>query len=195
MRIHQLFRHSSVIGSRSEEPDRALVRRCLEGEPRCFELLVERYQKVLYNVAFRMLGDPEDALDVAQTALLKAYEKLADYDPRHKFFSWVYRIAVNESLNVARKQRNHEPLPEGLEEPAKGPMEQYDEKQLKERISEAILRLPPDYRQVVVLRHYGELSYREIAEALGIPEKTVKSRLFSARRQLADLLVPRGAQR
>ena len=136
----------------SEPDDKTLVSQSLDGDNRSFELLVDRYQKVLYNVAFRMLGNPEDALDVAQTALLKAYQKLADYDPRHKFFSWVYRIAVNESLNVVRRQRDHEPLPEGLVEPAKGPMEQYDEKQLKEQISEAILRLPPDYRQVVVLR-------------------------------------------
>ena len=79
------------------DADATLVARCLEGDASAFEPIVRRYQRVLYNVAFRMVGDREDARDIVQSAFVKAWEKLATFDPRHRFFSWMYRIVVNES--------------------------------------------------------------------------------------------------
>jgi RNA polymerase sigma-70 factor, ECF subfamily len=84
----------------SEEDDPTLVLRCREGNRDAFERLVIRYQKPIFNVALRMLRNRQDALDVAQTTFLKAFEHLADYDPAFRFYSWLYRIAINESLNA-----------------------------------------------------------------------------------------------
>ena len=89
------------------DPDAELVARCLRGEVEAFEPLVLRYQRVLFNVAWRMLGDREDARDVVQGAFVKAWEKLASFDPRYRFFSWMYRIVVNESLNAREPAAAH----------------------------------------------------------------------------------------
>jgi len=93
-----------------EDDDPALVRRCRDGERSAFEQLVVRYQKPVYNAALRMLHDPQDAMDVAQTTFLKAFEHLADYDPSFKFYSWIYRIAVNESLNALGARKSLEAI-------------------------------------------------------------------------------------
>lgn len=155
---------------------------------------MERYQKVLFNVALRMVGDLEDARDIVQSTFTKAYEKLASYDPRYKFFSWIYKIAVNESLDTLRRRRDHEPLPDDLVAHGNPPGQEYEARRQSERIQAAIMRLSPDYREVVILRHFVELSYREMAELIGIEEKTVKSRLFTARRRLADWLDATGGR-
>src|SRR6202165_304672 len=83
-----------------------LVRRCREGDRAPFDQLVVRYQKPVFNAALRLLRDPEDARDVAQTTFLKAFEHLVDYDPRYKFYSWIYRIAINEALNALSSRKS-----------------------------------------------------------------------------------------
>jgi RNA polymerase sigma-70 factor (ECF subfamily) len=165
------------------------IERCLRGDPEAFAPLVQRYQRVLYNVAYRMVGNPEDARDLTQTALVKAYEKLASYDPRFRFFSWVYRILVNETLNFLERRRTHEPVEAcfSLAAPG-GPHHELEAAELEGRVQAALLQLHPDHRAVVVLRHFVDQSYQEMSATLGIPEKTVKSRLYSARQRLADLL-------
>ena len=85
-----------------DDQDQALVRQCLDGHTRAFEALVDRYQKPLFNVALRMLDDAQDAEDITQTVFIKAFEKLATYDDRYKFFSWIYKMTVNEALNFTR---------------------------------------------------------------------------------------------
>src|SRR5437016_9534821 len=90
--------------------DAAWVARCLKGDSSAFEPLVTRYQRVLFTLAFRLLGNYEDARDATQNAFIRAYEKLETYDPSHRFFSWLYRIGLNESLNFRRSRRPHEPL-------------------------------------------------------------------------------------
>lgn len=165
------------------------IERCLRGDPEAFAPLVERYQRVLYNVAYRMVGNREDARDLAQTALVKAYEKLGSYDRRFRFFSWIYRILVNETLNFLERRRTHEPVEASLSIAAPGgPYQELEAAELERCVQAALLQLNPDQRAVVVLRHFADLSYQEMSATLGIPEKTVKSRLFSARQRLADLL-------
>ena len=172
----------------TESDDARLVGETLEGNLGAFECLVDRYQQALYNVAFRITGDAADAEDVAQSAFLKAYEKLRSYDPKFKFFSWLYRIAVNEALNTEKKRRHHDALDESTV--ADRPMdEQVDRDGIVQRCLD---RLTPDHRTVVILRHFEDLSYEEIGETLGLPVKTVKSRLFSARVKLRDLLTQQG---
>lgn len=175
---------------RESGDEAALVRRCLAGDADAFEPIVMAYQGPLFNVALRMLGTPEDARDATQTAFIKAYEHLDSYDPRHKFFTWIYRILMNECLNVLRARRPNEPVPDDLV--SKGDADRLDPIDAEKRrkaIQTAILALPVDYRQVIVLRHFAELSYEEIAATVGIPVKTVKSRLFSARQRLGEQLL------
>src|SRR5947209_9564479 len=90
--------------------DTAFVKRCLGGDTAAFGPIVERYQRVLFTVAMRMLGDYDEASDAAQNAFVKAYRKLHAYDPTQRFFSWIYRILVNECLNARRDRRSHEPI-------------------------------------------------------------------------------------
>jgi RNA polymerase sigma-70 factor (ECF subfamily) len=165
------------------------VARCLRGDATGFEPIVARYQRVMFAVALRMLGDYEDAKDVTQNAFIRAYEGLDTYDPERRFFSWLYRIVVNECLNFRRARRPTEPLQEAMEEPAEaGPLRQAENGERSVRIDAALVQLPEDQRMVVVLRHFADLSYAEIGDVLGVPEKTVKSRLFEARQRLGALL-------
>jgi RNA polymerase sigma-70 factor (ECF subfamily) len=137
-------------------------------------------------VAYRLTGDQEDARDIAQNAFLRAYERLDSYDPDRKFFSWIYKIAVNESLNFRRARKAHEPLERALPMPV--PVDPVDRIETADRIQTAIMALSPEHRELIVLKYFVELSYDEISDVVGIPEKTVKSRLFSARQQLEALL-------
>jgi RNA polymerase sigma-70 factor, ECF subfamily len=178
-----------------ELDDKALVTECLGGTTAAFEVLVDRYQKVLFNVALRMLHNREDAMDATQTAFVKAYEKLDTYDPTYKFFSWIYKILVNESLNQLAHRRPQEELDSGIMSPGRTPEDEVTEERVQERVQSAIVKLPLEYRRLVVLRHFGDLTYRDMSAALDLPEKTVKSRLFTARRMLKDLLNQRGAVR
>ena len=171
------------------DDDNVWVARCLRGDAGAFEPLVRRYQRVLFSVAHRMLGNYEDALDATQNAFVRAYEGLDGYDPNRRFFSWIYRIVVNECLNARRGQRPTEPLTEQIEaDAADGPLENVAAMERSASIEAALVRLSEDHRLVVVLRHFADLSYSEMSEALGVPEKTVKSRLFEARHRLGELL-------
>lgn len=177
----------------SDAEDRRLVRDSLAGDPAAFELLVEKYEKVVFNLALGMVRAYEDAEDVTQTAFVKAYEKLETYKPSHRFFSWLYRIAVNESLNLlSRRKKRFEEVSSGIVSTEKTPEENYDDAYLDGKIRTALMVLPMDYRLVIVLRHFLQMSLREIAEILEIPDKTVKSRLFTARQRLGSILLKEG---
>ena len=174
--------------------DSALVGRCLRGDTAAFRTLVERYHRPLFRVAVRMLGNIEDARDSTQNAFVKAYEHLGSYDARYRFFSWIYRILLNDCLNVLRARRMTETL-DPLLAGGEDPFEQACTGETRDQIRAALLQLPEEHREVIVLRHFAELSYSEIAETIGIPEKTVKSRLFTARQRLGELLLTSGAER
>jgi RNA polymerase sigma-70 factor (ECF subfamily) len=154
--------------------------------------LIDRYQRVLFNVSLRMVGNREDARDITQTVFLKAYENLGSFDRRHKFFSWVYRIMINESLNHLSRAKRMEPLDESMESRVAGPDEECARNRLNDSIQSALEELSPDYRQVIVLRHFAQLSYEEMSGVLEIPEKTVKSRLHTARQLLGGIFSKHG---
>jgi RNA polymerase sigma-70 factor (ECF subfamily) len=167
--------------------DQRAIAKCLAGDTAAFEVIVTRYQRVLFTVAFRMLGDYDEANDAAQNAFVNAYRKLQTYDAGRRFFSWLYRILVNECLNERRDRRAHEPItPDMATVGSAADLFEADER--RRSIQAAIQALPNDYRQVIVLRHFTELSYEQIAEVLGVPTKTVKSRLFTARERLGHQL-------
>lgn len=168
--------------------DQVLIKRCQQGDRRALEELLEQYQRPIYNAAFRMLGNPEDASDITQSVFLKAFEHLDRYNPKYKFFSWIYRIAINESINQINRGKREQALDETQPSAARGPAEQTESDATSRRVQEALMTLQEDYRVVIVLRHFSELSYREMSEVLHIPEITVKSRLYSARQLLKDRL-------
>ena len=168
--------------------DEALVQRCLAGDRDAFAELVRRYQRPLFNVALRMLGDREEARDATQGAFVKAWVHLATFDRQRRFFSWLYRITLNESLNRLRDRKPSAPLDEYLVDTQRSPVERLEHDERARQLDRAMTQLTQTQREVLVLRHWLELSYDEIADALRVPAKTVKSRLFSARTRLAELI-------
>ena len=176
---------------KDQEIDLALVERCKAGDRKAFESLVVRYQRPIYNAAYRVSGNADDASDIAQIVFLKVSEHLHEYDRRYKFFSWIYRIAVNEAINLLQRRRPEEALDEdsGLEAPEDtGPEWRYRQRQTAMQVQRALMGMKTDDRVVLTLRHFSECSYQEIAQILALEEKTVKSRLFEARQRLAALL-------
>ena len=165
----------------ADEQDRELIRRYLDGERDAANGLVGRYQKRLFNVALRMTGNAQDAEDATQTVFLNAFLKLQTYDPRFRFFSWIYRMAVNESLNMLKRRKATVTLED---EPAIRVSGAARTTELQDRVGKALMHLKPDDRAVVVLKHFVFFTYEEIADVLEIPVKTVKSRLFTARERL-----------
>lgn len=178
--------------SATDDQDRALIQGYLEGREGAAGGLIDRYQKPLFNVALRMLHDTQDAEDVTQTVFLNALLKLRSYDPRYRFFSWVYRMTVNESLNLIKRRKQTVALEDTPGLSVRGAAaDQMTE--AEDRVGKALRGLDPDDRAVVVLRHFVSFSYAEIADVLEIPVKTVKSRLFTARERLREALrEPRG---
>jgi RNA polymerase sigma-70 factor (ECF subfamily) len=181
---------STVFPQRPEPTDAQLAERARRGDRLAFAALVERYQKVLYNLSLRMLDDPDEARDATQSALVKAFLGISGFDPSRRFYSWIYRIGLNECLNSLRRQRAREELDESMPSEGEAPHEQMLREEQTREIRAALRCLSDTDRAVIVLRHYLDRSYREIAEILDLPEKTVKSRLFSARQRLASLLAP-----
>ncbi len=173
------------------ETDLALLERYRKGDRAAFTELVIRYQRPIYNAAFWLLRRPEDASDITQIVFLKVAERLDDYDPKYKFFSWIYRIAVNESLNLMRRNGREDALDEDVELPgseSSNPEWQLGEAEVSRRVQRAVLGMSSNDRMVLTLRHFSELSYQEIGQILNLDEKTVKSRLFEARQRLANIL-------
>ena len=177
-----------------KDRDAALVNDCKRGDRRAMSQLVSQYQRPVFNAAYRILGNMDDAADTTQIVFLKVFEHIADYDSKFKFFSWIYRIAINESLNQVKKRRKQEPLADSQASPWRGPAEEFDAARLSSRVQGALMLLSDDYRTVVVLKHISGCSYHQISEILQVPEKTVKSRLYSARQLMKNTLLNDGNQ-
>lgn len=174
-----------------EDTDIILVRHCLNGNNRAFESIVDKYEKPVFNAALRIINNYQDAEDVTQSAFVKAFEKLTTFNPRYKFFSWLYRIVVNESLNFVSQRKRLVELNTDLVSREKTAEEAYDDIETSQQVQVALMDLKVEHRVVIVLKHFQELSYTEISQILDISEKTVKSRLFTAREQLRTRLLKR----
>jgi RNA polymerase sigma-70 factor (ECF subfamily) len=164
------------------------VERCLRGEADAFEEILERYERPVYNAIVRMGADREEARDLCQQVFVKVFQRLDTYDPTRKFFSWLYRVAVNETINAMKSYRNWEPLHDRLVDGTPDPEEQLSAAESHEEMQQALLKLDPKYRLAVIVRHFLQLSYEEAADVLSVPVKTVKSRLFTARHLLREIL-------
>lgn len=174
-----------------ESEDAELVRRSLKGDKEAFGILVDRYQKAVFNAAFRTVGSREDAADLTQVVFLKAFEKLSSYKSTYKFFSWLYRIAVNESINFLKARKQREDIDDSLPAEESGG-EGRSPEEIDELVGAALQELTIEYRTVIVLCHLQELSYKEASDILDLPESTLKSRLFTARKLLKDILIRKG---
>lgn len=182
------------FSSAGAPPDDAdLARRARGGEPAAYGELVRRHQTAVFNVCLRLLGHRQEAEDAAQEAFLRAYERLETFDLSRPFGPWIRRVAANHCLNRLAGER-----PAGLaldDETAAaaepGPEAASEHADQAQALRAALAALPASYRAVIELRHFQELSYDEIAAALDLPLSDVKSRLFRARRRLAERLKDR----
>ncbi|HSE13842.1 MAG TPA: sigma-70 family RNA polymerase sigma factor [Rudaea sp.] len=176
----------------TEDPDADLVLRCRNGDRRAFDDLLGRHARQVFAAAYRILHDREDAFDVTQSAFLSAYEHLDRYDPGQPFRTWLYRIAVNQALDLIRARRPAEALADETVDDHQGPDELAARDANDVALQGALTRLNVDYRTVIVLKHLQGCSYDEMALILECPVKTVKSRLFTARQALRAILVAKG---
>lgn len=185
------------------DDDLALVAAVRNGDTTAYRGLVERYQTRVYHLVFGMVRNREDAREITQEAFVKAYRSLHAFRDESRFYTWLYRIAMNLTIDFVRR-RDKGPV-SGAEEDvavrepdgavaevhhAESPRRAYERKELHAAILAAVGELPEDQRQVVLLREIDGLSYKEIAEIVGVPEGTVMSRLFYARKKLQTALAP-----
>ncbi|MDH3334713.1 MAG: sigma-70 family RNA polymerase sigma factor [Gammaproteobacteria bacterium] len=176
----------------SKTDDTKLIERCISGDREAFEALLAEYERPVYNAAYRMLNNRDDARDVTQTVFLKVFQNFGQYDPSRRFFSWIYRITLNESINWLGKANRLEPLAFEAVDEGKGPEQELESARVSATVQAALMTINTDYRTVVILKHFLGCSYVEISEILELPEKTVKSRLYTARQQLKDELTDLG---
>jgi RNA polymerase sigma-70 factor (ECF subfamily) len=181
------------------DDDREAVRRVQAGEPEAFEPLVEKYRRKTFRLAYQVLHDQEEALDVAQEAFVKAFRSLPKFKGDSAFYTWLFRITMNlaldrrrQRLTRARSMGADDVPPEEWERTAVSPERDPEEEaaggERRRRIAQAFESLSEHHRSIIILSDIEGLSYREIAEVLGIPMGTVMSRLHNARRRLRDAL-------
>ncbi|MGA7801179.1 MAG: RNA polymerase sigma factor RpoE [Gammaproteobacteria bacterium] len=185
-----------------QSADRVLVERVQQGDTQAFDVLVRKYQHKITKLISRYIHDPSDALDVAQEAFLKAYRALSSFRGDSAFYTWLYRIAINTAKNYLVAQGRRPPgddidAQEAEQFEGQSGLKEYDTPEhlvLKDEIEQTVLRaideLPEDLRTAVTLRELEGMSYEEIAQAMGCPIGTVRSRIFRAREAIDNKLRP-----
>ena len=187
----------------TREQEAAIVRKVLGGDANAFETLVLEYEKNVYNIALRMTGNSEDAADMTQEAFIKAYNSLQSFRGDSKFSVWLYRIVSNVCLDFLSKNRrptvslsveddDGEDAQLDVADESQSPELLLDRKLTRDSVRRGLDSLPPDYRQILLLREIQGLSYDEIAQALSLEVGTVKSRIFRARKRLCTFLIDDG---
>jgi RNA polymerase sigma-70 factor, ECF subfamily len=172
-----------------ENEDFVIVSDCLSGNGKSYEILVDKYQKIIFRLANKFVRNFDDAEEITQTVFVKAYENLKEYNPKYKFFSWLYRITINESINFEKRRKSVEEISVNHRSDDDEPDRLYDNNELNDNITDALMDLDMIYRLPVVLKHFMDYSYKELSYLLGVPEKTVKSRLYTGRQLLKDILL------
>jgi RNA polymerase sigma-70 factor (ECF subfamily) len=169
-------------------PDEELIRSFLDGDREAFGALVERHERRVYNLAFRMLGNPEDARDTSQDVFLTCLRKLSGFRGASSFTTWLHRITVNACYDSLRKRGREELVGDedgDFPEPASSPPDLAEEAAAAVDVQRALLRVPQEFRVVLLMHDVQGIPYEDIAEALGAPVGTVKSRLHRGRVALA----------
>lgn len=183
--------------------DAQLVKKAQNNDTKAFEELIKRYEKKIYNLAYRIMGNREDAKDMLQDTFLQVFRKLSGFKGDSAFSTWLYRIAVNTCLMKKRKEKNmktvsmdtpiltmnHDEIKRELSDDwSKSPLASIENEEIRETIQKAVKSLPEDYRAVFVLRGVKGMSNQKIAKILDISLPAVKSRLHRARLFLRDRL-------
>jgi RNA polymerase sigma-70 factor (ECF subfamily) len=181
--------------------DSQVVLKIRDGDTGAYRILVEQYQGRIYSMVLGMVKDEEHAWDITQDSLIKAFKKLDSFRIDSSFYTWLYRIASNSAIDYLRKakRRRTEEFDDGVGAKDQAgmidpmysttsPAKDLERSQLKDRIFEAMQHISPEQRQIVLLREVEGYSYKEISDTMDIPEGTVMSRLFYARRKLQELL-------
>lgn len=188
----------------TREQEAAIVRKVIGGDANAFETLVLEYEKNVYNIALRMTGNSEDAADMTQEAFIKAYNSLQSFRGDSKFSVWLYRIVSNVCLDFLRSKNRRPTVSLSVEDDdgedaqldvadeSQSPELLLDRKLTRDSVRRGLDSLPPDYRQILLLREIQGLSYDEIAQALSLEVGTVKSRIFRARKRLCTFLIDDG---
>lgn len=177
----------------SSHEEHVWVERAREGDQRAFGMLVQAYQKPVFNLTYRMLGNAQEAEDAAQETFLRAYSNLRQYQPEHKFSTWLFSIANHHCIDRLRKRRvtlvsiEDNPVLENLTGESPMPEGQALQREQSAEMQKLLEELEPEYRLPLVLRYWEDHSYEEIAAAMDITVAAVKSRLFRARQQVAKL--------
>ena len=188
----------------TEEKILSIIREVQSGDVNAFEAIVREYEKSVYNIALRMCGDREDALDISQESFLKAYHALANFRGESKFSVWLYRIVSNTCLDFLRERKRRAEVSLSVEDDegesaereiadeTLSPERLYERKLTREAVQRALLSLPEDQRKILLLREIQGFSYEEIGRVLSLESGTVKSRIFRARRKLCEFLAENG---
>lgn len=183
-----------------ERTDRELVRESRRGDKEAFRELVERYQRKILAIALGMVHNRDDALELTQETFFKAYENLSKFKGESSFYTWLYRIVVNLSIDYRRRDRRHPTVPltdrttgEDLEitlpdHELSDPYQQASAGEIGERVAQAINELTPDHKAVILLREVEGLSYEDISRVMQCSKGTVMSRLHYARKKLQTKL-------
>lgn len=187
----------------TEVSEKKIIEKVLGGDANAFEELVLKYEKTVYNLALRMVGDRDDASDMTQETFIKAYGSLSSFRGDSKFSVWIYRITTNVCLDFlrskSRKQQvsltvsyDDEDAQLDIPDPKADPEQQLMQKMSMQSVEEGLKTLPDKQRQILVMRELGGMSYAEIGAALSLEEGTVKSRIFRARKRLCAFLLDSG---
>lgn len=188
----------------TREQEAAVIQAVLGGDINAYELLVKEYEKNVYNLALRMVGNSEDAADMSQEAFIKAYNSLTSFRGDSKFSVWLYRIVSNVCLDYLRSRGRRQTVSLSTEnddgedveidiaDETQSPERLLDRRLTRDAVRRGLAALPPEHRQILLLREIQGLSYDEIADALGIEAGTVKSRIFRARKKLCAFLIKDG---
>lgn len=173
----------------SDEHD--LIRRCLAGDTDSFSVLVDRYKSMMYSIAYRMLGDQDAANDMAQESFIAAYTGLGNFQFGSKFSTWLYQILMNKCRDYLRAGKNKVSVDEIAElrtDPGDTPEQAAQAHELGDAVQKALSGLPPDYREVIVLKHIEELDYDEISKIVGASVAALKVRAHRGREMLRTIL-------
>ena len=188
----------------TREREAAIINAVLDGDSNAYELLVREYEKNVYNLALRMTGNSEDAYDMSQEAFIKAYSSLSSFRGDSKFSVWLYRIVSNVCLDFLRSRNRRATVSLSVEndegeeveldiaDEASSPQALLDRSLTRDAVRRGLQALPPDHREILLLREIQGLSYDEIAETLDLEVGTVKSRIFRARKKLCAFLIKDG---
>jgi len=195
--------HTEATPAQADVPELDLVKRCQAGDTEAFDQLVTRYRTRVFGMIYNMVHNEQDAWDLAQDSFLKAWKSIARFRGQSSFYTWMYRIVTNVTIDWLRKKqvkgsgaefddaiqlKDIDPAARTLPKADPLPHQRMERAEIRARIDDAIKQLSPEHRAVILMKETEDMQYHEIAEALGCSIGTVMSRLFYARKKLQNLL-------